>query len=187
MYRYDCNLFLLFMWCRTQVIINSDLAIVGNLTINNIPIGPDSLGSNFTSGTSFTVQTSNLLNTNVKFIVNTCNAFSIDENANSVFSGTITCQNVTQVSDKRLKSNIISLSNCLSTLVELNAVHYTLNGKENTPLLGFIAQDIHKVLPTIVNTSTPYWSIDYTQLIPLLVESVKELAAEVKLLRAERV
>jgi hypothetical protein len=170
----------------TQVIINSDLAIIGNVTINNIPIGPDSLGSNFTSGTSFTVQTSNVLEPNVQFIVNNSNAFTIDQNANSIFSGTITCQNVTQVSDKRLKSNITSLSNCLSTVIELNAVHYTLHGKENTSL-GFIAQDLHEVLPTIVNTSTFYWSIDYTQIIPLLVESVKELAAEVKLLRAERV
>jgi len=165
----------------TQVIINSDLLIEGQLTINSFPIGPDSLGSNFTSGTAFVVKTNNILNPNVQFIVNNCNAFVIDENANSIFSGTITCQNIVQVSDKRLKSNVSSLSNSLSTLTELHAVQYTMNGKDSR--LGFIAQDVHQVLPTIVNTSNPYWSIDYTQIIPLLVESIKELSAEVKLLR----
>lgn len=169
----------------TQVIINSDLLIEGQLTINSFPIGPDPLGSNFTSGTAFTVQTNNILNPNVNFIVNGSNAFVIDENANSIFSGTITCQNIVQVSDKRLKSNVSSLSNSLSTLTELHAVQYTMNGKDSR--LGFIAQDVHQVLPTIVNTSNPYWSIDYTQIIPLLVESIKELSAEIKILREERV
>ena len=164
----------------TQVTVNSDLLIDGSLIINSYPIGPDTTGSNFTSGTAFTVQTTNMLNTNVQFIVNNNTAFAIDSDANSLFSGTITCQNVVQVSDRRLKTNIFNISNCLSTLMKLEAIQYTMN---NVSSLGFIAQDVYEVLPTIVNTSKPYWSIDYTQLIPLLVESVKELSAEVKLLR----
>ena len=171
----------------TEININSDLLLTGQLYINSYPVGPDINGSNFTSGTAFTVQTSNeltalnLTNPTVQFIVNGNEAFTINNIANSIFSGTITCQGINQPSDRRLKTNITTVSNSLSTILELNAVQYTMNAKD---ALGFIAQDVNIVLPMIVNTTTPYWSIDYTQLIPLLVESIKELSAEVK--RLER-
>jgi hypothetical protein len=164
----------------TIVNINSDVIISGNLIVNSYPLGPDVNGSNFTSGTGFTVETTNLSNINMQFIVNGINALTITSNANSIFSGTITCENVVQVSDRRLKSDIINISNSLSTLLELEAVQYTMN-KESR--LGFIAQDVYEVIPKIVNTSNTYWSIDYTQIIPLLVESIKELSAEIKSLR----
>ena len=43
----------------------------------------------------------------------------------------------------------------------------------------FIAQEIQKIFPELVNTSSDgYLSVDYTGLIPHLVESVKSLKSE---------
>jgi hypothetical protein len=73
------------------------------------------------------------------------------------------------------------MSNSLSTLLELNGVHYTMNNSYNS---GFIAQQLHSVIPEAVNTkNSEKWSVDYSQIIPLLVESVKELHKEIKELR----
>jgi hypothetical protein len=86
------------------------------------------------------------------------------------------CQNVYQVSDKRMKTNIEPITGALSTLCELKGVHYEF-GAFNDPSVGFIAQEVHKVFPKAVNTNNPAMlSVDYSKIIPLLVEAVKELA-----------
>jgi len=69
--------------------------------------------------------------------------------------------------------------NPISTLTNLNGVHYNMNG---TSTIGFVAQEVYKILPDIINTTNNNWSIDYSQIIPLLVESVKELSAKVEFL-----
>lgn len=91
------------------------------------------------------------------------------------------CQNVYQVSDKRFKTGVESICGALSTLCELKGVHYEI-GSTKTPSVGFLAQDVYKVLPEAVNTSNPaLWSVDYSKIIPLLVEAVKELAMKRKM------
>jgi len=42
--------------------------------------------------------------------------------------------------------------------------------------IGFIAQEVDKVLPEVVNynDSTDTWAISYTRVIPVLVEAIKE-------------
>ena len=86
------------------------------------------------------------------------------------------CQNVYQVSDKRWKTNVEPITGALSTLCELKGVHYEF-GTFKEPSIGFIAQEVYNVLPEAVNTKNPsMWSVDYSKVIPLLVEAVKELA-----------
>lgn len=87
------------------------------------------------------------------------------------------CQNVYQVSDKRWKTSVEPIRGALSTLCELKGVHYEF-GAFKEPSVGFIAQEVYNVLPEAVNTRNPsMWSVDYSKVIPLLVEAVKELAA----------
>jgi hypothetical protein len=86
------------------------------------------------------------------------------------------CQNVYHVSDKRMKTNIEPIVGALSTLCELKGVHYEF-GAFKEPSVGFIAQEVYDVFPSAVNTRNPsLWSVDYSKIIPLLVEAVKELA-----------
>ncbi|MCZ6816085.1 MAG: hypothetical protein O7F76_05215, partial [Planctomycetota bacterium] len=52
--------------------------------------------------------------------------------------------------------------------------------------VGFIAQEINGVLPSVVNKgSDGYYSVDYGRLTPLLVEAVRELSTSIKQKDAE--
>lgn len=87
---------------------------------------------------------------------------------------TVYCTSVVQFSDRGLKDNIRPLTGALSTLSQLQGVHYTMEGK---PTVGFIAQEVRDVLPdAVVEAPNGRLAVDYTRVIPLLVEAVKELA-----------
>ncbi len=83
-------------------------------------------------------------------------------------------------SDIRLKKDFSNLSNSLALIIQLKGYNYYLRNEKNPNLqTGFIAQEIQKIFPELVNTgSDGYLSVDYTGLIPHLVESVKALKSE---------
>ena len=108
------------------------------------------------------------------------------------------------VSDKRLKSNIIPIQNPLDKICQLNGTHYTLTTKslnadgniiENkSEKYGVIAQEIERIFPEMIkekavfiNTgdNTVYKTVDYNQLVPVLIEAIKELRAEVNTLKLQ--
>jgi hypothetical protein len=183
-YRINVDTLLPFGNNGNYITVSGDLRLDGQLYINNYLTGPDSTGSNIVSGTSLTVNltpTNSNISTPIQFITNNNVVFSTDIHGNALFTSSITCQNVYQLSDQRAKTNIVSMVSSLSTLVELQGIKYSVG---NSPSLGFLTQNIHRIVPTAVNISMGQQSIEYSQLIPLLVESVKELAAEVKLMRS---
>jgi hypothetical protein len=93
------------------------------------------------------------------------------------------CTTLYQVSDKRLKSNITPLTGALSTICELQGVHYDMGGK---PTIGFIAQEVAAVVPEAATTMPGgLMAVDYSRIVPLLVEAVKELAAGLQRLQEE--
>lgn len=85
----------------------------------------------------------------------------------------IYCDTLFQYSDERLKSGIRPLTGALSTICELRAVHYTMSGR---PQVGFIAQEVQRVVPEAVRyADSNTLAVDYSRIVPLLVEAVKEL------------
>jgi len=96
-----------------------------------------------------------------------------DRNLN--VNSNISCRTLVQFSDERLKRDIGPISGALSTLCELKGVHYTMDGRNQ---LGFIAQDVQRILPDAVYEIEGTLAVDYTRVIPLLVEAVKELARQ---------
>jgi hypothetical protein len=88
-------------------------------------------------------------------------------------------------SDIRLKKDFKNLSNSLQSIANLKGYNYYLRNEKNPNLqTGFIAQEIQKIFPELVNTgSDGYLSVDYTGLIPHLVESVKALKSENDILK----
>ena len=92
-------------------------------------------------------------------------------------------------SDKRLKKNINKITNGLDIINQLEPVSYLWKTQDDsdTKTYGFIAQDIEKVLPTLVSTSDldGYKLFGQKQLVPLLVSSVKELKKENDYLKDE--
>lgn len=92
-------------------------------------------------------------------------------------------------SDKRLKSNITPLTSSLSIIDKLNPVSFNwnkkaveLNDNKNTSSknYGVIAQEIEKVLPDLVHQTNGFKSVDYIQLIGVLLGAVKELNNKIK-------
>lgn len=84
-----------------------------------------------------------------------------------------------QVSDMRLKTNIAPFSvSSLSAIRNLKGYHYNwLDPKRSqNKQTGLIAQEVEKYFPLLVNTDKDgYKAVNYTGLIPHLIEAVKEL------------
>ena len=87
-------------------------------------------------------------------------------------------------SDARLKENVISLDGSLGKLEKLEGVNYNFKSDPGQQRIGLIAQDACKVFPEILRTDdvTGMYSLAYNDLIPVLIESIKELSAKVKVL-----
>jgi hypothetical protein len=103
------------------------------------------------------------------------------------YFGGVYTTSVQYPSDARYKENIKGISNALELVKKLNGItfDYSLKFYNNNKLvqskagknqLGFIAQDVQKVMPQIVmyDDSTDSYSMDYAKLVPVLVEAIKE-------------
>lgn len=81
----------------------------------------------------------------------------------------------------------------LNKLSNINGKYYEWNDnmKDLTGKTGFeygvIAQELQKEFPEMVNVEeSGYLSVDYKQLIPVLIEAVKELKMEIDLIKQNK-
>ena len=93
------------------------------------------------------------------------------------------------VSDDRLKTNRVGLTNALDKVCSLNGFTYNFN--ENAATIGFdtetthvgvSAQEVQKVLPEAVCPAPvghDYITVKYEKIVPLLIEAIKELSDKV--------
>jgi hypothetical protein len=97
-------------------------------------------------------------------------------------SGTIRAtDDIIAFSDVRVKNNIYTIDNALEKILKLRGVCYTPIDS-SVKKIGVIAQEIEKILPEVVSTdSSPdeYKSVAYGNIVGLLIEGIKELAAKV--------
>jgi hypothetical protein len=115
-------------------------------------------------------------------------AYTLDVNGNAHASSFVTS------SDARFKKNVRPLTNSLQKITQLDGVVYEWNefvnsrrdGYElNVPIVGLIAQDVEKIIPEIISK----WklsddcedarAIDYTRIVPYLIEAVKEQQVQI--------
>ena len=96
--------------------------------------------------------------------------------------------NVTAFSDINLKKNIEVIPNALNKVSQLRGVTFDRIDMEDEPRQsGVIAQEVEKVLPEVVGTTEDGTkTVAYGNLVGLLIESIKELKAEVEALKEER-
>ena len=102
----------------------------------------------------------------------------------------------TTVSDRRLKKDIELIKNPLEILDEINGYTFTYK-KDNKKSAGVVAQEIEKVFPQAVSDQplpfqsedkdNPeiYKTVQYDQIVGLLVQAVKDLSEKVKQLEAK--
>ena len=115
-------------------------------------------------------------------------AFNLDVNGTAGVTG-----GVWSGSDKRWKKNIQNIEEPLQKLKRLNGKKYDWRKKEfpdknfgNTHQIGFLAQEVQEVFPELVKENKEgYLSINYSGLIPVLVEALKEQQALIETLQEE--
>jgi hypothetical protein len=97
-------------------------------------------------------------------------------------------------SDERLKDNVEVISDALNKVVQLRGVEFDWNNLTEPEDgyfvrkhdIGVIAQEVEKVLPEVVGTRKDgIKAVKYDRIIPLLIEAIKELKAEVDVLKGK--
>ena len=102
-------------------------------------------------------------------------SFNITNNINKVL---LTDDGVgwTTVSDKRLKTNIHPIENSLDKIKQVQGYYYNLIANPDKLHLGVIAQEVEKVMPEAISlVDNEHMGVNYTELIPVLINSVNEL------------
>lgn len=98
----------------------------------------------------------------------------------SIF-GSLWANGTTYASDGRFKKNIEPLQESLEKVLQLQGVSYEMKTEEFPnqyfnagQQVGLIAQEVEKIVPEVVSENPDgYKAIDYSKLVPLLIESIK--------------
>ena len=158
--------------------IAGDLTVSGNATLSG-----NILGDSISNGTtSVQIQTPSG-NANIS-VGGTSNVAvfapaGLYITGNISATGDVIAQNVNSLSDATLKANIVPIENAGAVVDGLNGVGYDwINGSGHA--YGLIAQKVEEVLPEAVKTDeNGIKSINYSMVIPFLVETVKELRQDI--------
>jgi hypothetical protein len=109
-------------------------------------------------------------------------------------------------SDRRLKTDIVPITNALTKVTQLSGVTYTQNELAETfgytdysQQVGVLAQEVQQVQPEAVKpapfdiasdgssiSGEHYLTVQYEKLIPLLIEAIKELTEQVNILKGKK-
>ena len=89
-------------------------------------------------------------------------------------------QDITAFSDRRKKTDIVTIGQALDKVEQLRGVYFTslINDRKGT---GVVAQEIEEILPEVVLTAEDgFKSVAYGNVVGVLIEAIKELSAKVK-------
>jgi hypothetical protein len=132
--------------------------------------------------------------TNIDFVLDNAVDMKLFNSGDLHVEGNVIAYSTT-ISDERLKTDIVKIDGALDKVAQLNGYTftYTADGKKSA---GVIAQEVQKVLPSAIVESklplkmgdddeTEYMTVQYDQLMGLMVEAIKELKAEVAKLKGK--
>ena len=168
----------------------------GNFSAGTITATLSGNASTATSATSATTATTattaNALNTGNNYQIN---SLGVGTAASGTAGEIRATNNITAYySDDRLKTRLGGIENALDKICQLEGFFYEANqtaqdlGYEPVREVGVSAQQVQAVLPEVVVPAPideRYLTVRYEKMIPLLIEAIKELRAEVKALRVE--
>ena len=124
--------------------------------------------------------------------------FNITDTGDAQLSGTLRVYGnvyATNISDRRYKENIVQITDATQKVQSINGVYYDWtdeymqkNGGEDGYFIsqhdvGVIAQEVEPILPeAVVTNKDGIKAVYYQKLIPLLIESIKELNQKIQTL-----
>jgi len=120
-------------------------------------------------------------------------SFGVGTSASGTTGEILATNNITAYySDDRLKTRLGNIENALAKVMNLNGFYHEANetaqalGYKVTREVGVSAQEVNAVLPEVVAPAPidpQYMTVRYERMIPLLIEAIKELKAEVEELK----
>jgi hypothetical protein len=192
----------------------ADGSVAGEITLN--PVASTNEGGQITIKKSLTGSTSDwtidqygttAADARLRFFSSSeANGFVIKENGfigmgNSAptvrlqVTGDIIANSIAGSSDVRFKKDISPIENPLAKVMQLRGVNFNWNTSafpqrmfSEKRTMGFIAQEVEKVVPEIVqteNTTEGYKSVQYDKVVALLVEAVKAQQKQIQQLKRE--
>ena len=154
----------------------------GQLNIGNLIFGTgiDGTGTTLSSGNIGIGTTTPTTKLTVAGVItpDANNTYSLG-NSTYRWSEVFASNGVINTSDARLKENIATSTYGLVELLALSPVSFTwIDQPEQGTKLGLLAQDVQLVLPEIVQVGTDdnqTLGVRYTEIIPVIINSIKEL------------
>lgn len=196
--------------------ITSSASIVatGSISSSAAITATGNVSSSYYEGTGVSVTNAAMSGTlNVSGLTTLANVTTANLYSTSLGVGTTASGNVGEIratnaitayySDRRLKTNIVPISDALSKVKQLSGVLYTQNElaeqygyHDYSQQVGVFAQDVQLVQPEVVKpapfdiapdgsslSGENYLTVQYDKLVPLLIEAIKELEQEVSRLK----
>ena len=126
---------------------------------------------------------------NIKVYLNNAEEFRFASGGTFHADADVVAYSSTVASDMNLKENITDTKYGLDTVMQLRGVEYDWKRDDMGHDLGVLAQEVEKVVPELVkeyeglNGRDTFKSVDYNKLVPILIESIKELKTEVDSLK----
>ncbi len=126
----------------------------------------------------------------IDFYINGSNEFRMQSDGDFHADADVIAYSTT-VSDERLKTDIEKIENATDKISQLNGYTFTYKA-DGVKSAGVIAQEVEKVLPSAVrekelplktDDGVAYKTVQYDQIIGLLIESIKELKQEINELK----
>jgi hypothetical protein len=175
-----------------SIFINS---VSGGLTMTSsgeVNLASVSSSLTMTSGGTVNLATNNNTGAvNIGTLGNRTTTIGVNSGSSKVIIDAVDVQitnGITVSSDIRLKENFEPMSNALDLVSQLNGFYYTWKkdaGTDKPRKLGFIAQEVEKVIPELVKTdSEGMKSVDYVSVVPVLVEALKHQQKQIDELKA---
>ncbi|MFT3935865.1 MAG: tail fiber domain-containing protein [Chitinophagaceae bacterium] len=136
--------------------------------------------------TSSSANTERMRITNTGLVPGQDNTYTDGTSANR-WSAIYATNGTIQTSDIRLKKNIEPLYYGLKEVLKLQPVTYDWKDNSGKNKIGLIAQDVRKVIPQVVvgDESKENIGMNYAELVPVLINSIKELNKKVEALEAQ--
>ncbi len=120
---------------------------------------------------------------------------TIDPSVRLQVNGDIIANSIAGSSDARFKTNVSEIANPLEKVLQLRGVNFDWNQSQfpertfsSKRALGFIAQEVEKVLPEVVETEKSadgYKAVQYDKVVALLVEAIKEQQKQINRLQKQ--
>jgi hypothetical protein len=108
----------------------------------------------------------------------------LDVLGNIKSTGSVSASDFNSTSDINLKTNIEDINNALDIISKINGVKFDWISNGETSI-GVIAQNIEMVLPELVSNKDSIKRVNYNGIVAILIEAIKELQDEVKVLKSK--